>query len=454
MTTQRRHQRTARSRRHSGPCVLTCVLTSVLAGVLTTGARAQFTPVPTYLVLGQSNAEGHAMLGTGPAQLHPEHALAQPQPNAKIFHIDFGAPSASAWEPLHAGQNTQTASPVPGRFGPEVSLGALLAEDHGDEIYIFKLARDGAYLASPGPGQMFPTWSPAEDSLFPLLLSTLQSAQAKAAALGRELQIEGIFWIQGSSDTGDAAAATAYEANLTAFIADLRALLAPLGTDLTTPFVISQTPDFVFDIDPSEPTCDGCFLDTVRMAEARVACEDRFTGLFDPSDLSTIGCTLPDGVCDVVHFDAQGQLDQGALLFEQLDALSCPALTGVPSNISVSSGGVQSLVIQVDPVYAGAVYQVLGTITGSEPGFPLDGLQVPLNADPYFDLTLLTPGAAPLSNSAGTLDGSGRAVVEFTLPPGSPAFLSGLRVHHAAILFGAGGAPLFASNAVGIRFLP
>ena len=80
---------------------------------------------------------------------------------------------------------------------------------------------------------------------------------------------------------------------------------------------------------------------------------------------------------------------------------------------------------------AGLPYFLLGSITGTSPGFPVDGLVLPLNLDSYFLFTLQFANLPPLGQSSGVLNANGRANASFTLAAGSPATLAGATVNHA-----------------------
>ena len=58
---------------------------------------------------------------------------------------------------------------------------------------------------------------------------------------------------------------------------------------------------------------------------------------------------------------------------------SSSGISGTPDQVSVSAGGSQVLAIDMNDALAGKSYQVLGSVTGSEPGLSYAGEQVPLN---------------------------------------------------------------------------
>lgn len=110
-------------------------------------------------------------------------------------------------------------------------------------------------------------------------------------------------------------------------------------------------------------------------------------------------------------------------------------LSGTPGSISLSAGGTQSLVVNAPPSVAGQPYLLLGSLTGTAPGIPLDGLVIPLNVDGYTIATLLAPNAPPLAGSFGLLGPNGDALASFTLPPGAAPQLAGFTVAHAYVVF-------------------
>lgn len=109
-------------------------------------------------------------------------------------------------------------------------------------------------------------------------------------------------------------------------------------------------------------------------------------------------------------------------------------LNGNNDRISTTVGGVQHLRIHAGAGNGGMLYLVLGSVSGTSPGLPLNPfLTLPLNPDPYFSYTLSSPGAPPLANGIGVLDESARGEARFEIPQGAslPATLT---FHHAAVI--------------------
>jgi hypothetical protein len=112
-------------------------------------------------------------------------------------------------------------------------------------------------------------------------------------------------------------------------------------------------------------------------------------------------------------------------------------------------GGFQNFTYSAGGAQAGNVYLVLGTVSGTSPGFQITPtLRLPLNPDGWTSTTLVFFNTGPFIRTAGTLDSLGIANGVFFLPP--LPFLAGITFHHAYVGF-ASGTPVFTSNAVPLR---
>lgn len=99
--------------------------------------------------------------------------------------------------------------------------------------------------------------------------------------------------------------------------------------------------------------------------------------------------------------------------------------------------------------HAGAVYWILGSLQ-TNPGFSVAGVHIPLNPDAWFQFTLALPNTPPLFQTLGLLDPRGKQGAAIFLPKGSPPYLLGLSLYHAAIVF-QNGIPVLASNPVRLK---
>ena len=139
--------------------------------------------------------------------------------------------------------------------------------------------------------------------------------------------------------------------------------------------------------------------------------DDTMLGLSDNGDL-------------VVHVD----LTAGAAIVRG----HLGALVATPSAIDAAAGGTQDLAIDVGPAHGNSLYVVLGSMTGTRPGFqsPLGPQVIPLNFDAWTQLSLALANSIIYPNSLSLTDPQGRALAGFHLPPGFTS-LAGLTLHHA-----------------------
>jgi hypothetical protein len=124
---------------------------------------------------------------------------------------------------------------------------------------------------------------------------------------------------------------------------------------------------------------------------------------------------------------------------------------GSVGSLSLSGGGTQAWTMNAGVANAGRGCWVLGSLSGTSPGFPFGTVVVPVNPDVWFNYTINHPNQGPLVNSLSFLDGLGKGTGAFSIPAGTNPGLVGLTVNHAYML---GPVVDFSSNAVSLTFLP
>lgn len=161
------------------------------------------------------------------------------------------------------------------------------------------------------------------------------------------------------------------------------------------------------------------------------------------------------GLCDVGQSVVCGFQPQAAA-FDVLGSVVDRELGLLASPPSVSlSGGTQVLDLVAEPQFAGSLYLVAGSFSGSTPGLPLGALTVPLaTPDPYFDYSIANFNGAVLGSTLGTLDANGRAQATVTLNPALSSNLIGVSATHACVLFDAQLLPVAVSNATELLIAP
>jgi len=130
------------------------------------------------------------------------------------------------------------------------------------------------------------------------------------------------------------------------------------------------------------------------------------------------------------------------------------ALSADTELLAAATGGTQTLALDAGPTHGGSDFVMLGTLSGTWPGFVLGGVTIPLNLDAYFVQTLTSPSSTTMIGGLGQLDPLGRATVQVVVPTGFPAGV-GLTAHHAFVVFPPALFPItLASNPVPLYVLP
>ena len=157
-----------------------------------------------------------------------------------------------------------------------------------------------------------------------------------------------------------------------------------------------------------------------------------------------------------LYFTGRGNGNHDGRLFRiRADA---PSLTVDTTQLSAAAGGTQSFDLRTwDCTLGGDAYLLAGSASGTDPGFVVDGVSVPLNLpDPWFSFAVASANAGPWSGNFGVLDAGGRASASLSLPPGLPPNLVGTHLDHAYVVFDLdlGGRAVFASDTTPLDLVP
>ncbi|MHC4513330.1 MAG: FG-GAP repeat domain-containing protein [Planctomycetota bacterium] len=122
------------------------------------------------------------------------------------------------------------------------------------------------------------------------------------------------------------------------------------------------------------------------------------------------------------------------------------------STVSLATGGAQKLDLDAGPRNGTRRYWVFGSVTGTTPGITLasaiGAVHIPLNPDPWTDITIAMPNTATLANTKATLDAAGRAQATFNIPKVNLPSAIGVVFHHAYLVYDQQSNFYMASNAV------
>jgi hypothetical protein len=103
--------------------------------------------------------------------------------------------------------------------------------------------------------------------------------------------------------------------------------------------------------------------------------------------------------------------------------------------ITESGGGQVNFELDAGPGNASRNYILLGTFSGTDPGFPLPGglVVLPMNWDWFTDLEMTLLNSFFFTNFMGSLDVSGMATAQLNVPPLPPG-TAGFSMHYAFCL--------------------
>ena len=260
--------------------------------------------VDVYILLGQSNAQGGQDLTHYKGILY--HVLSNNfstiLKNSRIYDIESGA-----WEDMRftvlstqggfSNNRQHPNTPARGQFhGPEIRLADEFTKRRSKKSYIFKCTSGGSYLADTGSNN----WDKdsASSTIYAETITVYENAMSALTLEGKTPTIKGVIWIQGESDALLETKANAYEANLTALVANLR---SDFGVaDLPVVCARLSTPN---GHDYAYKAAVNSGIDAVALADANVYA-------IDTDDLT---------FADASHYDSVGLDDLALLIIEEFE---------------------------------------------------------------------------------------------------------------------------------------
>jgi hypothetical protein len=126
------------------------------------------------------------------------------------------------------------------------------------------------------------------------------------------------------------------------------------------------------------------------------------------------------------------------------------AMYGDVHEVSIRTGGTQSLTVNAGKAHANRLYWIFGSVTGTSPGVNLLGVHIPLNPDLYSNVAMANVNTTVFTKFRGSLDANGLATASFVVPANLP-LPAGFTFHHAYVVYDASGRLYMASNAVPLR---
>jgi hypothetical protein len=358
----------------------------------------------TWILSGQSNAEGYAITQNPVPGLTPSSTLATigrsdlnvVHNNVRMFQgaTDLsGGITTSAGLSLPPRDTWHTATSYEGlaydwgtgrgnesgrRFGPELAFGFDVQAMLASPIAIIKYARGNSSIA-PSTAQSGGVWRDFDPSdggrlnQYDKLVSTIQGAVDNLPA-GQVLKVRGVLWMQGEGDATSSAFASAYQSNLGEFISSLRNDIGSIAAGSSGRMTASATSWNQLDVFVGTILNTSANRQTVINAQNAVAAADPnvFT-VNGTTGLSTL--SVDDWGGSGIHYDTAGQVLLG-------ERFADAAISRINSGVQVSETG--------------------GSTSVSEGGAP-DAYTVSLTRAPSADVTITITPDSQVAVSPATL---------------------------------------------------
>ncbi|MEE9128082.1 MAG: integrin alpha, partial [Planctomycetota bacterium] len=124
---------------------------------------------------------------------------------------------------------------------------------------------------------------------------------------------------------------------------------------------------------------------------------------------------------------------------------------------SLSKANTQTLNLDAGTANKGRLYWVFGSVTGTSPGVILGSaiglVTIPLNPDPWTDITIALANSSVLVNTKGMLDANGQAKAQIKGGPVSSSSGIGLVLYHAYLVYDQSFNFYMASNPVTLKLV-
>jgi hypothetical protein len=121
----------------------------------------------------------------------------------------------------------------------------------------------------------------------------------------------------------------------------------------------------------------------------------------------------------------------------------------------VAQSSTQNITVHAGAANQGRNYWIFGSISGTTPGINLPSatgpVHMPLNPDPYTNITLAYANATPFVNTRGVLNATGEATAQITAGPISSSAI-GVVLYHAALIYDNSGNYYLGTNPTSLLF--
>lgn len=255
------------------------------------------------LLAGQSNASGCSRDEYLQKKVSPEK-YAEYQAGYDNVYINYyvsGMHESQAFVKCGAKQGE-----LNGYFGPELGMAEKLSALYPNEkFFIIKYAWGGTNLFKQW---LSPSSKGKTGDLYKALISYVKTSVQYLCSKNYDVEIAGMCWMQGESDSFSVENATKYETHLRNFILDTRKDFCKYA-DGDVPFIDAYIAD--------NPVY-WVYCDLVNEAKRKVAQSVQNTALVDTIAHGLTCNEEPEDEPDLAHYDSLSELKLGNLFIEEL----------------------------------------------------------------------------------------------------------------------------------------
>ena len=260
--------------------------------------------VRVILLGGQSNASGISRDEYLKKNVSPEKYAEYSNGYDNVYINYFATPTSQSYGFVNC-RNCQ--GEADNCFGPELGLAEKLNELYPDEtFFIIKYAWGGTNLFEQW---LSPSSSEKTGVLYTQFVKFVNESIQYLISKGYQVEIEGMCWMQGESDSFFVKTAVDYRVHLSNFIKDIRDEFSEYASADGIAFIdacIADNPNY------------WVYCDLVNQSKQAVADESKMNALIDTNAHGLTWHLEPEGQPDMAHYDSLSQIKLGHLFAEEM----------------------------------------------------------------------------------------------------------------------------------------
>jgi hypothetical protein len=254
------------------------------------------------LLGGQSNASGCSLVEYLEKNVSPEK-FAEYQSGYNNVYINYlsGSNTSKAFVKCATLQGE-----LAGGFGPELGLAEKLNEMYPNELFfIIKCAWGGTNLYEEW---LSPSSSGKTGKLYKQFIAFVSQSLEYLQSKNYDIEVEGMCWMQGESDSLDRETAIEYESNLSNFINDIRDKFKGYSSSNGIAFIDAKIAASFF----------WTHYELVNQSKANVENLSPLNVLIDTISEGLTVTEEPQPTPDIAHYDSLSEIKLGNLFAEKI----------------------------------------------------------------------------------------------------------------------------------------